>query len=82
MIDAERLDAIAETVADEVVEIVEAMGLKPKKGKEVAEGKLSDETILEIYDRMPQEIRDFLRGHWGDEVWTQYETYIDRIRGG
>lgn len=83
MIDPKELDAIAEAVADNVVEIIEAMGLKPtKKAEEAAGERLPDETLLQIYDTMPQEIKDYLRGHHGDEVWAQYEAGIERIRGG
>jgi len=82
LIDAKDLQAIAETVADNIVEIVEAMGLKPsKKAEGAAEARLPDETILQIYDTMPQEVKDFMRGHYGDEVWAEYEADIERIRG-
>lgn len=81
MIDPKELDEIAEAVADEIVETVKALGFKPTK-KEGGEGALSEEQQLDFYNRMPQEVKDFLRGYWGDEVWAEYEAAMEEMRGG
>lgn len=81
MIDAKQIETMAENVANHIVKVIKSMGLEPSE-KAVEEGRLPDEDILQIYDTMPQEIKDFLRGHWGDEVWAEYEAAIEEMRGG
>ena len=53
--------------------------MKVKK-KQEGEGSIPKEVLVEIYDTMPQEARDFLRGHWGDEVWARYEAAVEEAR--
>ena len=78
MIDAKDLDDIAQGVADHLVDTAKKLGFKPKKKQE--EGTIPNEVLVQIYDDMPQEARDFLRGHWGDEVWARYEAAVEEAR--
>jgi len=87
VIDAKDLDAIAEAAADNIVEIIKAMGLKPSKkaegeAEEGVAGKFSDEQVLQLNQEMSQEIKDFLRARHGEETWAAYEADIERMRGG
>lgn len=75
------LNSIAETVAKEIIAAVDALGLRPQPTEGGGAG-FSEETLLNIYDRMPQEVKDFLRAHWGERTWREYEADMERIRGG
>ena len=80
MIDPKDLDEIAEAVADQIVDTAKRLGFKPKKKQE--EGRLPDDVMLKIYDTMPQNVKDFLRRVWGEEVWAEYEAAMEKLRGG
>jgi len=80
VIDPKDLDSIAEAVADQIVETAKNLGFKPKK-KQEQEGQLTDEQLVELHDRMTDEIEDVLRAHWGEEVWAEYEAAVEEARG-
>jgi len=79
MIDPKDLDAIAEAVADQIVDTAKNLGFKPKKKQE--QESIPDDVLVEIYDTMPQEIKDYMRGHYGDELWAEYEAAVEEARG-
>ena len=80
MIDPKGLDDIAKGVADQIVDTAKKLGLKPKK-KAQQEGRLPDDVQLKMYEDMTQEVKDFLRGYWGEELWAEYEAAMEKLRG-
>jgi len=79
VIDPKDLDAIAQSVADQIVETAKNLGFQPKK-KQEQEG-IADDVLVEIYDKMSQEVKDYMRGHYGDELWADYEAAVKEARG-